>query len=108
MNEFRRRALALPRASEQPHHGSPSFRVAGKIFAQLSADEASALLKLPLALQAWGTANFPTACIPEGGRWGRSGWTKLVWAELPIDALDDMISAAWSQVAPADLVRHQT
>jgi hypothetical protein len=33
--EARRLALALPEASEQDHHGRPSFRVAGKIFATL-------------------------------------------------------------------------
>lgn len=33
--EARRLALALPEAVEQDHHGKPSFRVAGKIFATL-------------------------------------------------------------------------
>ena len=31
----RRLALALPDVEEQPHHGFPSFRVRGKIFATL-------------------------------------------------------------------------
>lgn len=31
--QARRLALALPEAVEQDHHGRPSFRVAGKIFA---------------------------------------------------------------------------
>jgi hypothetical protein len=33
--EARALALALPEAVEQDHHGRPSFRVAGKIFATL-------------------------------------------------------------------------
>jgi hypothetical protein len=33
--QARRLALALPEAVEQDHHGRPSFRVAGKIFATL-------------------------------------------------------------------------
>ena len=33
--EARRLALSLPEAVEQDHHGRPSFRVAGKIFATL-------------------------------------------------------------------------
>jgi hypothetical protein len=33
--EARRLALTLPGAVEQDHHGRPSFRVAGKIFATL-------------------------------------------------------------------------
>jgi hypothetical protein len=34
-DEARRIALALPEAVEQDHHGRPSFRVGGKIFATL-------------------------------------------------------------------------
>jgi hypothetical protein len=34
-DEVRRIALALPEAVEQDHHGRPSFRVEGKIFATL-------------------------------------------------------------------------
>lgn len=37
--EARELALALPEATEQDHHGRPSFRVAGKIFATLWDDE---------------------------------------------------------------------
>ncbi len=35
----RKLALALPEAVEQDHHGKPSFRVNGKIFATLWDDE---------------------------------------------------------------------
>jgi hypothetical protein len=34
-DDARRLALALPEATEQDHHGRPSFRVRGKIFATL-------------------------------------------------------------------------
>jgi hypothetical protein len=34
-DEARRLALSLPEAIEQDHHGRPSFRVSGKIFATL-------------------------------------------------------------------------
>jgi hypothetical protein len=34
-DDARRLALALPGSAEQDHHGRPSFRVAGKIFATL-------------------------------------------------------------------------
>jgi hypothetical protein len=34
-DDARRLALALPEATEQDHHGRPSFRVKGKIFATL-------------------------------------------------------------------------
>jgi hypothetical protein len=35
VDDARRLALALPDATEQDHHGRPSFRVAGRIFATL-------------------------------------------------------------------------
>jgi hypothetical protein len=35
VDEARRLALALPEAVEREHHGRPSFRVAGRIFATL-------------------------------------------------------------------------
>jgi hypothetical protein len=39
MTDARALALALPEAVEQDHHGVPSFRVRGKIFATLPDDE---------------------------------------------------------------------
>ncbi len=39
VDEARRLALALPEAVEQDHHGRPSFRVGGKIFATLWDEE---------------------------------------------------------------------
>jgi hypothetical protein len=38
-DEARDVALSLPEAVEQDHHGRPSFRVGGKIFATLWSDE---------------------------------------------------------------------
>jgi hypothetical protein len=35
LDQARRLALSFPEAVEQDHHGRPSFRVAGKIFATL-------------------------------------------------------------------------
>jgi len=35
LDQARRLALALPDATEQDHHGRPSFRTAGRIFATL-------------------------------------------------------------------------
>jgi hypothetical protein len=44
-DQARRIALALPDAIEQDHHGRPSFRVRGKIFATLWSDgELNAML----------------------------------------------------------------
>ena len=39
LEQARKLALSLPEAVEQDHHGRPSFRIAGKIFATLWDDE---------------------------------------------------------------------
>src|ERR1700733_14809999 len=39
IDQARAAALALPEAVERDHHGRPSFRVAGKIFARLWDEE---------------------------------------------------------------------
>ncbi|MBX9731173.1 MAG: MmcQ/YjbR family DNA-binding protein [Sphingomonas sp.] len=104
MPDFRGHALALAGAVEQPHHGAPSFRVAGKIFAQLSADGDTALLKLPLSLQEWGQASFPDACRAEPGRWGATGWTRIRWSEIPESEVIGMIESAWAAAAPTSII----
>jgi hypothetical protein len=103
LNDFRANALAFPGVVELPHHGSPSFRVGGKIFAQLSSDGQFALLKLTLSTQEWCQATFPDACRPEPGRWGQAGWTRLRWADIPRSHLTEMTEASWAAVAPANL-----
>jgi hypothetical protein len=39
LDEARSLALSLPEAVEQDHHGAPSFRVGGKIFATLWSEQ---------------------------------------------------------------------
>lgn len=102
MDDFRHMALGLPLAVEQPHFGSPSFRVNGKIFAQLSADGATGLVKLPQPQQAWAVATYPEMCIVEP-QWGRHGWTRLVLAEIPADLLRELLAQSWRSVTPRAL-----
>lgn len=62
-------ALALPESTEQDHHGRPSFRVAGKIFATLwDEDHMNVMLDEPGILTAVET--------PRGARRsiGASAW----------------------------------
>lgn len=53
IEEARRLALSLPEAAEQDHHGRPSFRIAGRIFATLwDADHMNVMLDEPGILTA--------------------------------------------------------
>ena len=103
MADFRSQALALPETEEVLHHGSASFRVAGKIFAQLSADGISALVKLPLPLQTLMVGDYPEGCGRESGRWGDAGWTRLDLSKFPADKAGDLLAVSWQIVAPAKL-----
>lgn len=69
-------ALSLPEAEERDHFGCPSFRVNGKIFAQLSAEqeeECRALVKLSSADQVALTMSDPST-FSSAPHWGHRGW----------------------------------
>ena len=99
---FRDMALALPHATEQDHFGAPSFRVNGKIFAQLSADGAAGLVKLSLLTQEWALSTYPDQCWSEPN-WGRHGWTRLTWMALPSEVVGDWLAESWQAVTPRSL-----
>ena len=92
-------ALALPEASEQDHHGRPSFRVAGKIFATLwDEGQVNVMLDEPgirTAVQA-----HPQVCgeVYWGKRLGAVGVT-LDRADEAL--LRELLADAWEHRAPA-------
>ncbi len=95
-------ALALPETEERDHMGSPSFRVAGKIFAQLSADEDVALLKLSLADQDERVlTRAGSFWLPE--HWSKFGWTYLRIADVDPNELRTLLEGSWRAVAPKKL-----
>jgi hypothetical protein len=106
-HRFRAFACALPAVEERDHLGVPSFRVADKIFAQLSADGEVGLVKMPHADQAACLRRSPERySVPE--HWGRFGWTYV-----RIDGTDDaqlrkLIERSWSLVAPKKLIRSKS
>jgi hypothetical protein len=66
--EARRLALALPDAVEQDHHGCPSFRVEGKIFATIW-DEETMNVMLDAAGIRTAVAPHPDWCVER--YWGK-------------------------------------
>ena len=98
----RRLALSLPEAIEQDHHGRPSFRVAGKIFATLwDHDHMNVMLDesgILTAVQA-----HPAICTEV--MWGK----RLAAVRVDLSAaeeqlLADLLGDAWERKAPARLV----
>ena len=95
-------ALALPEATEQDHHGRPSFRV-GRIFATLWSDRRLNVMLdhdgILTAAQSW-----PHACSEM--YWGR----RLAAVQVDLDAAEDALVAelladAWEHKAPQRLLR---
>jgi hypothetical protein len=101
--DARRLALALPEAVEQDHHGRPSFRVGGKIFAtqwdehhlNVMLDEGGILT----AIDAW-----PETCAEV--RWGkRLAAVRVDLRRVDADTLAGLLADAWEGKAPSRLLR---
>jgi hypothetical protein len=101
--DFRRLALDLPEAAANAHLGTPDFRVAGKIFATLSATEGTAVLKFIREQQEMLCAAEPDLFSPVPGYWGRSGWTVLQIAPVDEAGLRNALLMAWRNAAPKRL-----
>jgi len=100
--DARRLALELPQATEQDHHGFPSFRVAGKIFATLPDDEHLNVM-LGAADVALALALAPEAC--EEVWWGkRLAGVRVTLAAADTQRLGALLRMAWEGKAPRRLV----
>jgi hypothetical protein len=79
--EARRLALSLPDAVEQDHHGRPSFRVSGRIFATLwDEDHVNVMLDEPGILTA--VQSHPNVCAEVW--WGK----RLAAVRVTLSATD--------------------
>jgi hypothetical protein len=100
-DEARKLALALPETTEQDHHGRPSFRVAGKIFATLwDSGHMNVMLDEPgirTAVEA-----RPDLC--EEVWWGRRlSAVRVSLADTDLRLVEDLLADAWEGKAPARL-----
>jgi hypothetical protein len=98
-------ALALPEAVEMDHHGCPSFRVGGKIFATLRREPAKLMIKLDTEDQRNLAEGHPGIIAPVPGYWGRKGSTYVDYAEVDAELLASLLHLAWAGVAPKRLSR---
>lgn len=95
-------ALALPEAVEADHHGSPSFRVGGKIFATLP-DEAH--------LHVMAAEDEIRALAASGPAYEQLWWGgRLACVRVTLAAADPVVVAetlaeAWRRKAPRALAR---
>lgn len=101
-DEARSLALALPEAVELDHHGRPSFRVGGKIFATLWSDE-----RMNVMLDEGGilTAIDSASDACEQVWWGkRLAAVGVTLSRVDRDFLRELLTDAWEQKAPRRLL----
>jgi hypothetical protein len=100
-DEARRIALSLPETVEQDHHGRPSFRVSGRIFATLwDPEHMNVMLDEP----GIHTAVEAHRDVCSGVMWGKR--LSAVRVTLPAadpELLADLLADAWEGKAPAHL-----
>jgi len=102
-DDARRAALSLPEAVEQDHHGRPSFRVAGKIFATLW-DEAHMNVMVDEPGVRTAVEAHPEICAEVW--WGKRLAAVRVDLRVADEALlADLLADAWERKAPARLTR---
>ncbi len=95
-------ARALPETVEQDHHGRPSFRVAGRIFATFrDTTHANVMLDAPGILTA--VQAHPQACAEF--RWGqRLAAVQVDLRTTTAGLLAELLEDAWERKAPKRLL----
>ena len=100
--QARQLALALPEAVEQDHHGRPSFRVAGKIFAT-QWDESHVNVMLDEGGIRSALHSLPKTC--EEVWWGkRLTAVRVDLRKVDAKTLADLLADAWEFKAPRRLL----
>ncbi|HYO29181.1 MAG TPA: MmcQ/YjbR family DNA-binding protein [Thermomicrobiales bacterium] len=93
-DDLRRLVAQLPGTEERAHGGHPDFRVGGRIFACLSADEASAVVRLGLG-EAAALAASRSGAAPLVSTRGSFGWVRLDLARVSGRDLYALLEEAW-------------
>lgn len=102
LDEVRQLALALPEAVEQDHHGRPSFRIGGRIFATLW-DDAHVNVMLDEAGIRTAAQEHPAACAEFW--WGkRLRAVQVNLGQVTKRLAADLLADAWEQKAPRRLL----
>jgi len=102
-DQARELALALPGAVAQDHHGRPSFRVSGRIFATLWTDRAMNVMAGAERIRA-AAEDRPQVC--REFFWGkRLSAVQVDLGRADPELLEDLLDHAWRAKAPARLLR---
>lgn len=98
-----RLALALPAAVEQDHHGVPSFRVDGKIFATVPDPDHLHVMVGPERIRSL-VQTRPD--VWQGVRWGgRLACARVDLGATSAEVVGPLLEEAWRRKAPSRLTR---
>lgn len=103
ITEFRKLALSLPEATEEPHFEKTSFRVKKKIFATYDDRLKKASVKLSEIDQDIFHTADKESIYPVDNKWGKQGWTIVELKNVHKDLFDALLTAAYCAVAPKKL-----
>ena len=93
--DFRRIALGMEGVVEGAHMGHPDFRVNGRIFATLHADNKAGMVKLSPEQQQKFVNEDPSSFMPENGAWGREGCTRVLLGSVDEETVGMAMTLAW-------------
>jgi hypothetical protein len=102
-SDVRRLALALPEATEAPHHDMTSFRVANKIFATMPPTGDRVHIFVAADEVAASCAEFPG--VVEELWWGKKlSGCRVMLAGATTPVVRELLAEAWRHKAPTTLV----
>jgi hypothetical protein len=96
--DFRRLALDLDGVVERQHMNHPDFRVNGRIFARLRADDTLGMVRVTPAEQRELMRAHPSVFGPASGAWGRQGCTDVHLAGADRHAVKGALILAWEGI----------
>jgi len=98
---FRKLALSMPGAHEEPHFQRTSFRVGKRIFATMQPDGREAMVPVhPLTRCAELLASDPAVFVDYGGWTKRLGSLGVRLALVDAKLLEGLVRDAWARIAP--------
>jgi hypothetical protein len=100
----RKLAMSFPETEEKPHFEKASFRVSKKIFATLSADKKTCVVKLLPVDQSVFCDFDKRIFYAATGAWGKQGWTIIDLKKVRKAMLLDAVTLSWKNVAPKKLL----
>jgi hypothetical protein len=98
-DDFREIALSMQDASEGAHMGHPDFRVNGRIFATLHADDQTGTVMTTPEEQQELIKQHPKIFVPAAGAWGRGGSTYVHLPAASTSVVRGAILLAWQRIS---------